>query len=632
MKCNIIMTSPYPEMTQLINSVSSELGLPVTIVEDTLMEAAYQVSDLVSKGEYEVIISRAGTAQIISETVNLPVVHCDNGDFDLMQAFIRAKKLGNKIGFLTYPDKTFPYKIEEMQDIIGFEVIQLPNRNWNELTQQVKAAAEMGLDVIVGGGKRSSNIIQQYGMLGMHVETSERNIKRALIRAKEVAEYRIAAREKAEHLKAVIHVSEEGILFVNNKGYIDMFNPAAEKIFDIKATTIVGKEYKKVHKKLSYLLNRKVIYKGSGSLTTDNMIVTYEPVRVGRQRIGTVITCREIKKIQQLENQIRRELHTKGLIARSSFNDIQFVGEKMKEVIKQANNFAFTNGTILITGESGTGKELIVQGIHNASKKKEGPFVAINCAAIPESLLESELFGYADGAFTGAKKGGRPGVFELAHEGTIFLDEIGEISLPIQTRLLRVLQEKEMMRVGGDRMTPVNIRIVAATNRNLWQLVKEGKFRSDLYFRLSVLRLEIPPLRDRREDIPILVEHFLKKSGVTTWIDLSEKMRHFFLSYDWPGNIRQLENIVERHRLSVQSLSGELAFIQDILRETESGSSENALETINNMESLVIHTGTIKDIEKQIIKQMLESFNNNRTMVAKRLGISRTTLWKKMNS
>ena len=258
---------------------------------------------------------------------------------------------------------------------------------------------------------------------------------------------------------------------------------------------------------------------------------------------------------------------------------------------------------------------------------QEGPFVAVNCAALPESLIESELFGYAEGAFTGANKGGKQGFFELAHGGTIFLDEIGEIPDFIQTRLLRVLQEREVMRVGGDRVIPVDIRVVAATNRKLWDLVKEGKFRSDLYFRLNVLHMELPPLRHRMEDIPILVDFVLQKLGSRLCFkDFSDNLKNFFLTYRWPGNIRQLENIIERIQLGVQKFKGEEAFINDVLRETE----DKKLPLHTN-DSLMIQFGTMEEIEKQVIHKMLELNDHNKTIVSEKLGISRTTVWKKLN-
>jgi PAS domain S-box-containing protein len=630
MDYRMIFTSPYPEMSTTIQKVSKELGFSVTIVEDTMDGAAEQVQKLVSQDEYEVIVSRAGTAQKIIELVDLPVVHCDNSDFDLMQAFIRAKKLGDKIGFLTYPEQAFPYKMGMLAEVLGFEVTQLRYQDNDDIVRQVKYAKETGIEVLVGGGRRVLKLIQDYGMKGMYILTSERTVRRALIRANEVAQYRIAAREKAERLNAVIHVSEEAILFVNKEGFLEMFNPAAEKVFGVESGAVLGLQCRDiVQTRLHHLFQQEDLFKGTGKMTIDDMIVTHELVKVGVETVGAVITCREISKIQQLENEIRREFHSKGLFARSTLADIRHKSDKMADILRRANYFAMTDSTVLITGETGTGKELIAQGIHNASQRRSGPFVAVNCAALPETLLESELFGYADGAFTGAKKGGRPGLFELAHCGTIFLDEIGEVSTAIQSRLLRVLQEREVMRVSGDRVIPVDIRIVAATNRNLWRLVKEGKFRSDLYFRINVLRIEVPPLRERAEDISTLVEYFLHKCGsALTWKDLSNEIQQFFLSYDWPGNIRQLENVVERYQLSdIQHVKYEADFIQDVIKETQ---LEEDMVPPAGGDVLSVQMGSMEEIEKQICEQMMERYSQNRTVIAEKLGISRTTLWKKL--
>jgi PAS domain S-box-containing protein len=631
MNARLIMTSPYPQMTNIIRKVSEELRCELTIIEDTMSGAAEKISaELISKSGYEVIISRAGTAAQIAQVVDLPIIHCDNSDFDLMQAFLNARKLGKHIGFLTYPEEAFPYKMETVSQVIGFHVTQLPYTNTEDLKKQIKKAEELGIDVIVGGGRRAHKEIQKYGMKVVPILTSERIIKRTILRAQEIAKYRIIARERATRLNALISTTEEGIVFVNRQGIIEMINPAAEKMFNVSEKDVIGKSCEEItDPKLRKLLLNDYDLNEKGSITTSDMVITFQQVKVESEEEGRMFTCRAISEIQQLENRIRRESHSKGLVARSSFIDIKYSSIKMEAILKRAKVYAETESTILITGESGTGKELIAQGIHNASERAKGPFVAVNCAALPESLLESELFGYSDGAFTGAKKGGRAGVFELSHGGTIFLDEIGEISAPIQARLLRVLQEREVMRVGGDRVIPVDIRIVTATNQNLWKLVTEGRFRADLFFRINVLRLEVPPLSTRREDIPKLVDHFFQKASSSIhWETLSKKVRNFFLNYGWPGNIRQLENIVERFQLCVLESQNEDEFIDEILNETEiPGESQE----VQKEDTLRIEISSMEEIEKQIYEKMLQRYNNNRTIVAEKLGVSRTTLWKKIN-
>ncbi len=628
MKYKMIMTSGYPELTNTIKQAASELNFDVTIVEGILDEAAHEVKNLVERGGYEVVVSRAGTAKEIKKLIDLPVVYSDSTHFDLMQAFKRAKKIGDMVSFITFPEDGYLFDFESIFKSIGFEVTILPYKTQDELIQQIKAAKKMGIDVVVGGGIRTCELVRSYGMKSMHLTIGKRTIKRALTLASKVAEDRILIKEKMEKFNAVINTSEEGIFLINQNGVIETCNPAAGRIFDVKEEFVNGKGLQEItNLKLVNLLKQEKIYSGQkGSFTLEDLIVTYEPVIVNQERVGSVITCREFSKIQKLENKVRRELQSKGLVARFSLNDIVHTGEKMKDVIRISEEYALTDSTVLIIGESGTGKELVAQGIHNASIRKDGPFVAVNLAALPETLLESELFGYAEGAFTGANKGGRQGFFEMAHGGTIFLDEIGEIPTHIQTRLLRVLQEKEVMRVGGDRVTPVDIRIIAATNQQLWELVKEGKFRSDLYFRLSVLHLQMPPLRKRNDDIPVIVDNFLRQFGSDRSFEkFSNELKNFFLSYSWPGNIRQLENIVERLHLRVKNSKDEKNFIYDCIRETEGTTKEL------NDESMTLSYGTMEEIEKQVIEHMLERHDNNRTLVAEMLGISRTTLWKKVS-
>ncbi|MBK5502787.1 sigma 54-interacting transcriptional regulator [Peribacillus sp. TH14] len=628
MKNKMIMTSGNPELTAKIEKIAKELNFSVTVVEGILNEAAQEVKRLVSQGGFEVVISRAGTAKEVAKLVQLPIVHSASSNFDILGSFKRAKELGDKICFITYPEEGFAFNFDQVIETVGFDVTILPYHTWDELVKQIKWAKEMGMEVVVGGGIRAHEIVQNHGMKSMNIITSDRTIKRALILASQVGQDRILIKKETERLKAVINVTDEGILFLSKDGQIETFNPAAERIFGIKESFVTGKRIEEIRTPLLLnLLQQKKIYTDNGSFRLQNIIINYEPLIVGLDRIGTVIICREISKIQKLESEIRRELHSKGLIARFTLEDIRHKSEQMELAIKLAKEYAVTNSTVLIIGESGTGKELMAQGIHNASNRKDGPFVAVNCAALPENLIESELFGYAAGAFTGANKGGKQGFFELAHGGTIFLDEIGEIPDFIQTRLLRVLQEKEVMRIGGDRVIPVDIRVVAATNRNLWDLVKEGKFRSDLYFRLNVLHMGLPPLRHRMEDIPILVDFFLQKMGSKLCFeDFSGNLKNFFLTYSWPGNIRHLENIVERIQLGVQKFKGEDAFINDILSETEDDDRQ-----LNQNEVIMVQFGTMEEIEKQVINKMMELNNQNKTVVAEKLGISRTTLWKKLS-
>ncbi|USG64187.1 sigma 54-interacting transcriptional regulator [Brevibacillus ruminantium] len=283
--------------------------------------------------------------------------------------------------------------------------------------------------------------------------------------------------------------------------------------------------------------------------------------------LGSLLLFRKAAEIEKMEHDYRLRLYSKGLVAKYSFDDIHGRSLSFQKVVQIAKKMARSNSTILLLGETGTGKELLAQAIHNASPRKREPFVGVNFAAISESLLESELFGYEEGAFTGARKGGHIGWFELAHKGTIFLDEIGDASGAIQNRLLRVLQERQIMRVGGNKVIPVDIRVIAATNQDLQQMIKEGRFRADLYYRLNILPIHLPPLRKRGEDIPWLVEAFVRHYCLDLRrppFTLSREALKAMQEYHWPGNIRELENVVEylAHVVEDEVYAHHLPFLQ----------------------------------------------------------------------
>lgn len=275
-----------------------------------------------------------------------------------------------------------------------------------------------------------------------------------------------------------------------------------------------------------------------------SFLVTKKDLEVYDHIHGCVILIKDITEFENLENKLRKQLIQQGYIAKYRFKDIIGKSPQIIKVIERAKKIAEINRTTLITGESGTGKELFAQSIHNASKRKSNPFVAINCAALPSELLESELFGYEEGAFTGARKGGKKGLFELAHGGTIFLDEIGDIPMDLQVKLLRVLQEKEVMRIGGNSIIPIDVTVIAATNRDLKVLINNDQFRRDLYYRLNVLNLHLPPLRKRKEDIPYLINDILKKIDMEHK-KINDRLMKLLVNHPWEGNVRELRNYVE---------------------------------------------------------------------------------------
>ena len=417
--------------------------------------------------------------------------------------------------------------------------------------------------------------------------------------------------------------------------------PAFEAVHDVLAT---GEE----------------IIQETGSINGADILYDMIPLTYKNGEIlGAVITFNDAGTITRGEHKIRGK-GIKGFQATYSFKDICGSSQQINQCIQHAKRYAHTDLTVLLLGETGSGKEMFAQSMHNASSRRNGPFVAVNCAALPEGILESELFGYDDGAFTGARRSGKMGLFELAHNGTIFLDEIGEMPMSLQSRLLRVLQERKVMRLGGDRVFPVNIRIFAATNKNLIELVRERKFREDLFYRLNVLTLKIPSLRERVEDIPDLANLFLREGGGKCC--LTPAAEKVLTSYGWPGNARQLRHFMEKVRIICDSsvISGEAAgyVIENYEPPCEmeqrgngmgnqgskgAGSNEgdggcgNRRRTELGRENQdweyqgrenPYQGNTSREITEQLLAQAIEQAGGNKTKAARILGIHRSTIWR----
>jgi len=344
-----------------------------------------------------------------------------------------------------------------------------------------------------------------------------------------------------EFLVRMINSVTDGILSYDRRGRIRLINSLAARLLGLEEDANILEETRLQNKKLHAFLKEDSL---------DNYMLQIEGAAYLFSKVfneasdSCLLTIKNVRERINMENTLRKELKRQGYKAKYAFDDLVHKSQVMKDLLQKARKLALSEFNILLYGESGTGKELMASAIHSASARKDGPFLAVNFSALPDELIESELFGYEEGAFTGAKKGGKVGLFELANQGTLFLDEIGDISPKIQSRLLRVLQEKEVLKVGGSKNIPVDVRVVAATNRNLSDMVRKGSFREDLYYRLKKLYIHIPPLRERREDILPLFNHFLiQKSGFD--LRLTSEARRLLQDYDWPGNVRELESSVE---------------------------------------------------------------------------------------
>jgi two-component system NtrC family response regulator len=332
----------------------------------------------------------------------------------------------------------------------------------------------------------------------------------------------------------------------------------------------------------------------------------------------TLVKALRMRRLEKENVELRAEITD-----RYRFDSVVGSSEKIRDVLDMAGRVAASDASVLITGESGTGKELLAKGIHYNSPRADGPFVAVNCAAIPEHLIESELFGHVRGAFTGAVKD-KEGKFELAANGTLFLDEIGDLRVDLQAKILRVLQERQVDRVGGKHPVSVDVRIIAATNKDIERAVKEGAFREDLYYRLSVITLHMPPLRERRDDIPLLVQHFLKKFNRDSDVRIDPEALTMLTAYGWPGNVRELENSIERASVLRRGEAITPAELPDKLRK-EMASVGNIILNLPD-EGI-----SLEDLEKNLIIKALEKHKGNQTRAAEYLGITRPTLIYRMD-
>jgi transcriptional regulator with PAS, ATPase and Fis domain len=347
--------------------------------------------------------------------------------------------------------------------------------------------------------------------------------------------------KRNNELDTVINLAHEGILLLDNQGKVALHNHALAEMLNL-GESVVGSGLEvfepEVQEILSQDQNQEWIVETKGR----SIVVNRQDIQYFGERGGSYFNFREVTYIRQLEQNLSRKLRERGLTTRYSFSDVLYQSHQMGQCLELARRIAGSEFTVLIMGESGTGKELLAQSIHNASARSKQPFVAVNCAAVPENLLESELFGYTGGSFTGALREGKTGLFEQANNGSVFLDEIGDMPPALQGKLLRVLQERQIMRVGSTKLTEVNIRVIAATNRNLRERILAGQFREDLYYRLNALSLFVPPLRERPEDIFLLLVHFLAEQN-QAHLQFTPDARNLLLRYNWPGNIRELGNV-----------------------------------------------------------------------------------------
>ncbi len=628
----IVLIAPNRELEVVAQEVARELREPICIRQGVLAEGA-RIAKEAEDGGASVVISRGGTAVLIREAgLSIPVIDVRVTGYDILCALNKAKRHGDPVAVVGFPN--IVRNIGEAGSILQVRVLKGELSTPSDIPNVLAKLNAQGVRVVVGGTEVISRA-KEYGMVGVLLSSGREAVLEAISEAKTVVSARRREMERAERLRAILSAVYSGVIAVDATGTITLFNPAAEKITGIAAGDAVGRHVTEVipNTRLHLVLEKREPELGQLQRLGHATIITNRlPIVVNSEVIGAVASFEDVTKIQKLEETIRHELHTRGHVAKYTFDDIVGTSRAIKEALRRAKSFAEVASTIVIEAETGTGKEMFAQAIHLASPRARGPFVAVNCAALPETLLESELFGYAPGAFTGAKQSGKPGLFELAHGGTIFLDEIAETSIAVQARLLRVLQEKEVMRVGGHKVLPIDVRIIAATNRSLADLVAQGRFREDLFYRLDVLNLRIPPLRERKEDIPLLVGHFLRSVGSRlrkSVNGITDEAIEIMVKYDWPGNVRQLENTLEQLLALNDGRVIDAYEVEDVLSRVPCNGGGSRGRPVP---AAPLSERTLQEVERDTVMRVLSETGWNKAAAARRLGISKTTLWRRLKA
>lgn len=603
--------------------------LPLADIET--VDAAFGQAQSIARarekeGRVDAFISAGSNAALLKATVHTPVATVQVGGYDILLALLRARAYASRIGVVTYNETIA--ELDAVKALLNIDVIQATYRTADEARQCFYELKAQGCEAIVG----SSIVVDLAGQHGLPavLAYSERAVRQALDDALEMARKARQDAARYDQVAAVLHNLQEAVLAVDDEHRIIAVNSAMEQVLGKPRDALLAQPLDEVEPALSLRATLR-----DGTQVRDHVllyqhrewIANFTPIREHEDVVGAVLALYDANLIHDADDTLRvQRKHRRQLLARYRFDGLVGKSQRFMRALEAAQRYARTDATVLIHGESGTGKELFAQAIHNAGSRAHASFVALNCSALPEALLESELFGYEEGAFTGSRRGGKRGLLETAHSGTLFLDEIGDMPIQLQTRLLRVLQEREVLRLGGERPVPIDVRFIAATHQPLHDLIAQKSFRADLYYRLNILRLDLPPLRERLDDVVVLAELLLRRSldrlgctldAVAALAPLANRLR----SYAWPGNIRELENICERLAVFFAQYPSLVDVDYGQLR-------QECAELYATSQPPEVVPGN--DIDT--LRAVLEACGGNRGEAARRLGISRSTLWRRLRS
>ncbi|MFN9472342.1 propionate catabolism operon regulatory protein PrpR [Acidovorax sp.] len=590
----------------------------IEVVDGTFGGALAIAQDRVERGVVDAFVSAGSNASILRAGLRAPVATIQLGGFDLLQALIKARRIAGRVGVVMY-GQTIP-ELEAVKDLLNIEISQHAYQTPDDARQRFEALRREGFTVIVGSSL-VVELAEEAGLAGL-LAYSLASIRKGFEDALELARVARLEAGRYEQLHSVLHNLQEAVVAVDRQDRIIAVNPPMQQLLGGPGLRVQGQALDALQPALSLratldsgLQERAVAQR----FAQRDWVAHRTPIREHGEIVGAALTLYDAGTIQAADTSLRMMQRRQQHAARHGFGSLAGTSPALQRAIASARRFARTDLGVLITGESGVGKELFAQAMHNDSSRAGRPFVAVNCASFPESLLESELVGYEEGAFTGSRRGGKRGLFEAAHTGTLFLDEIGDMPLPLQTRLLRVLQEREIMRLGATAPIPIDVRVIAATHQPLVELIAAQSFRQDLYYRLNTLRLALPALRERREDIPAiatpLVARCLARLGSP--LDAAAALApllSLLTSYDWPGNVRELENLAER--------------IAVFLLQFDRVGDVRYAELAHDCPELFAQPGVQGATDMPLaerVAQAMELAGGRRAQAAQRLGVSRST-------
>jgi transcriptional regulator, propionate catabolism operon regulatory protein len=602
-------------------------------------EALRTIDDLIASGEKVDALAAAGAnGAYLRDHSGIPVALVSPTAADVVQAVTHARTIARRVAIVSYDGPA--RGLEQLGEALGLELVERTYVTLEDAKAIVAEVASEGIEVVVGPGP-ACDLAEAIGLRAVCLYSGD-SVRVTLAGAIALARFARAERARRERLRSIIDHLDEGVLTVDAQERIETMNPAAERLLGLTAAEVLGRRLTTVSPGASLV---PVLESGSAELDAveklgaRTLALNRIPLRHGGREKGAILTCQDSFTIQRRERRLRSEHRPQRFVARYLLSGLVGGSPALQQVRALAERYAKTDSTVLVTGESGTGKELVAQGIHNASTRRDRPFVAINCAAFPEALLEAELFGHDEGAFTGSRRGGRPGLFEAAHTGTIFLDELGDVPLPLQTRLLRVLQERQVLRLGSNDPIPLDVRVIAATNRDLKKAVECGQFRGDLYYRLNILHLHLPPLRERPEDVAtiaagILQRALLRQGTPGAYAQALSLVTPHLLRHAWPGNVREVENVLERVAVLFADREPAARVAEEemraVLPELFDGPARGEAPVALPLPHVPGLRRVRDEQDRAYIEQVVRQCGGNQSAAAKQLGISRSTLWRKL--